>query len=134
MNVLQARNAQGKAWPIVDKAENVCRDGVEYQSGGRRRTVPASLLPLPRGTPPCSRRAASRGRPVREPGDEPAATRHGTFRLLSHVRPDQLSAPITMSDGSTRNVLDYIDMFAEHESMHAGQLVPASQARRFTAP
>jgi hypothetical protein len=72
-----------------------------------------------------------RGRSVRELLDELAATRHETFRLLSHVRPDQLSAPITMSDGSTCNVLEYIDGFTEHESMHAGQLVSASRARRW---
>ena len=72
-----------------------------------------------------------RSRSVRQLVDELAANRHETFRLLSHVRPDQLSAPITMSDGSTRNVLEYIDGFTEHESVHAGQLVPASQARRW---
>ena len=71
-----------------------------------------------------------RGRSLLEFADELAATRHETFRLLSHVRPDQLSAPITMSDGSTCSVLEYIDGFIEHESMHAGQLVPASRARR----
>ena len=72
-----------------------------------------------------------RSRSVRRLVDEMTAARHETFRLLSHVRPDQLSAPITMSDGSTRNVLEYIDMFTEHESEHAGRLVPASQARRW---
>jgi hypothetical protein len=74
-----------------------------------------------------------RGRSVRELVDELAATRHDTFRLLSHIRPDQLSAPITMSDGSTRNILEYIDGFTEHESVHAGQLVPASRAQRWKA-
>ncbi len=76
---------------------------------------------------------ARRGRSVPELVDELTASRHETLRLLSRVRPERLSAPITMSDGSTCNVLEYIDGFTEHESEHAGQLVPASRARRWKA-
>ena len=74
-----------------------------------------------------------RGRPVSELVDELAAGRHETLRLLSRVRPELLSAPITMSDGSTADVLEYIDMFSGHEAGHAAQLIPASRARRWHA-
>jgi len=72
-----------------------------------------------------------RGRPVSELVDELAAGRHETLRLLSRVGLDLLSAPITMSDGSTANVLEYIEMFSGHEAGHAAQFIPASRARRW---
>ena len=72
-----------------------------------------------------------RGRSVSELVDELAAGRHEALRLLSGVGPELLSAPIAMSDASTANVLEYIDMFSEHEAGHAAQLIPASRARRW---
>ena len=72
-----------------------------------------------------------RGRSVSELVDELAAGRHETLRLLSRIRPEHLSAPIVMSDGSTANVLEYIDMFSGHEAGHAAQFIPASRARRW---
>jgi hypothetical protein len=75
-----------------------------------------------------------RGRSVRRHVDELAANRHETYRLLSRVQPALLLAPMTMSDGSTCDVLEYVDMFTQHESHHAGRLVPASRARRWKEP
>lgn len=72
-----------------------------------------------------------RGRSVRELVDELAANRHETLRLLSRLRPEHLSRPVELADGSHVGVLEYIDLFAQHESIHAGQLVPASRARRW---
>ena len=77
---------------------------------------------------------ARRDRSLRQLADELAANRYQTLLLLSRLQPEHLSAPITMADGSTRNVLDYIDIFTGHESIHAAQLVPASRARRWRAP
>jgi len=76
-----------------------------------------------------------RARSVRELVDELAARRQETLRLLSGFRPEHLSTPITLADGSTCNVLEYIDMFTHHVSEHAAQLIPASGAhRRSNAP
>ena len=74
-----------------------------------------------------------RGRSLRELVDELAANRRETLRLLSNLEPQHLSVTVRRADGSTPSVLDYLDMFGEHESMHAAQLVPASRARRFKA-
>jgi uncharacterized protein (TIGR03083 family) len=75
-----------------------------------------------------------RDRSVHQLIDEFAANRHETLRLLSRVRPEHLSTPITMTDGSTCNLLEYIAMITEHEAEHAGHLDPASKTRRSTAP
>ena len=75
-----------------------------------------------------------RGRAVRELVDELATHRRETLRLLDTFRPQHLSAPITLADGSTCNVLQYTEMFTHHVSEHAAQLVPASRARRSKAP
>ncbi len=71
-----------------------------------------------------------RGRPVPELVDELATRRQETLRLLDAFTSHYLSTPITLADGGTCNVLEYIQMFTEHISEHAGQLVPASQPRR----
>jgi uncharacterized protein (TIGR03083 family) len=75
-----------------------------------------------------------RGRSVPDLVDELATHRRETLRLLAGFRPEHLSTPITMADASTCNVLEYIEMFTHHVSEHAGQLVPASHARRSKAP
>lgn len=74
-----------------------------------------------------------RGRSPRELVNELVANRRETLRLLSNLEPHHLSVTVGRADGSTPSVLDYLDMFGEHESMHAAQLVPASRARRFKA-
>ncbi|MCH8815967.1 MAG: maleylpyruvate isomerase N-terminal domain-containing protein [Chloroflexi bacterium] len=56
--------------------------------------------------------------------------RSQTFALLSRIEPKHLDSKITLADGRTLTVVEYIGLFGEHESIHAGQLVPASRARR----
>ncbi len=75
-----------------------------------------------------------RGRSVPQLLDELLRGRHQTFQLLSRLRSQHLPGPITLSDGSTCAVPEYIRLFSEHECRHAGQLVPASRARRWQAP
>ena len=77
---------------------------------------------------------ARRGRSVPDLMDELAAHRRETLRLLSAFDPVHLSTPIALADGSTCSVLEYTQMFTDHISEHAGQLVPASHARRSKAP
>ncbi|MBI1885323.1 MAG: maleylpyruvate isomerase N-terminal domain-containing protein [Chloroflexi bacterium] len=74
---------------------------------------------------------ARRGRSLRELADEMAVNRYQTLRMLSRLRPEHLDVPLQMSDGSTLPIVPYIEMFTSHESRHAGQLVPASRARRW---
>ena len=74
---------------------------------------------------------ARRARSVGELVDELMANRHQLMLTLSRLKPDHLSANIGLADGSAITVIDYIDRIGEHESMHAGQLVPASRARRW---
>jgi uncharacterized protein (TIGR03083 family) len=75
-----------------------------------------------------------RGRSVRELADELAAHRQETLRLLSAFRPEHLSTPIALADGSTCSVLEYTEMFTHHVSEHAAQLAAASHPRRSKAP
>ena len=56
--------------------------------------------------------------------------RSRTFALLSRIQPEQLDSKITRANGETYSLPEYIDCIGEHESNHAGQLVPASRARR----
>ena len=72
---------------------------------------------------------ARRRRSVRDLVDELAAHRQETLRLLSDFRPKHLSTPITLADGSTCTVLQYIDMFAHHQSEHAAQLAAARRSK-----
>ncbi len=74
-----------------------------------------------------------RGRSLRELVDELAANRYQTLQLLSRLQPEHLSATVTLADGSTPPLVEYLDGIGRHESMHGGQLVPASRARRFKA-
>jgi uncharacterized protein (TIGR03083 family) len=75
-----------------------------------------------------------RARSVRELMDELTSHRRETLRLLGAFRPEHLSTPITMADGSTRSVLEYSEMFSHHVSEHAVQLAAASHPRRSKAP
>lgn len=72
-----------------------------------------------------------RGRTVRRLVDELASNRYETLRLLSRLRPEHLALPITLADDGSTSMLEYIEMFSQHEAMHAGQLVPASRRVRF---
>jgi uncharacterized damage-inducible protein DinB len=125
-------------WTYRDTLAHVASNGLRIQTRlrallGQRDEAELEAL---RDWDGWNRRAVEdrRGRSVSELVDELAASGHETLRLLSRVGPKLLSAPITMSDGSTANVLEYIDMFTGHEAGHAAQLIPASRARRFTTP
>ncbi|MFQ5474067.1 MAG: maleylpyruvate isomerase N-terminal domain-containing protein [Dehalococcoidia bacterium] len=71
-----------------------------------------------------------RHRTVAELVAELDANRTHTFALLSRMRPQHLGSEISLADGRKLTIVDYIGFFGEHESIHAGQLVPASRARR----
>jgi uncharacterized damage-inducible protein DinB len=58
------------------------------------------------------------------------ANRSRTVALLSRIQPEQVDSKITRANGETYSLPEYIDCIGEHESNHAGQLVPASRARR----
>ena len=78
-------------------------------------------------------RQERRGLGARELIDELAAHRQGVMRLLSRFRPEHMSAAISLPDGRKFPPPEYVEMFSAHEARHAGQLVPASRARRFNA-
>jgi hypothetical protein len=71
------------------------------------------------------------GLSVRELIDEMAAHRQEVMRLLSRLRPEHMSASISLPDGKSYSPPDYIEMFSGHEARHGGQLIPASRARRW---
>jgi hypothetical protein len=77
-----------------------------------------------------ARVAERRGRSVRQLVDELHANRDQMMALLARMTADNASAIITMANGSQTPLSGYLTFFHEHESTHAGQLVPASRARR----
>ena len=75
-------------------------------------------------------RQERRGRSERELVDEMAAHRQEVMRLLSRLQPEHMPAGVSLPDGRTYAPPEYIEMFSGHEARHAGQLIPASRARR----
>ena len=73
---------------------------------------------------------ARRDRSVAELVSELDANRAQTIELLSRLKAEHLDSKITRANGQTYSLPEYIDCIGEHESTHAGQLVPASRARR----
>ena len=71
-----------------------------------------------------------RGRSVRELADEFQAGRFGTMQVLSHFTGETLANLVTLGDGSTVPAAEFVKGLSRHTSVHAGQLVPASRARR----
>lgn len=71
-----------------------------------------------------------RDRNVRQLIDELLANRDQTMALLARMKPEHLSQTLSLSPDRTVTLANYLPMFREHEAMHAGQLVPASRARR----
>jgi hypothetical protein len=71
-----------------------------------------------------------RGKSVREIVDVMAANRHDTMVLLSQLKPEHLSKTVRFADGREVAVKDYVAFLGEHDSMHAGELVAISRARR----
>ena len=127
--------AADPGWTHKDILAHVAAN--DLRSQGRLRVVlgegdEADLQPL-NDTDNWNQRQVDerRGRSPQELVNELVANRRETLRLLINLKPQHLSATVTRGDGSTPSVLDYLDMFGEHESMHASQLVPASRARRW---
>jgi len=73
--------------------------------------------------------APLRGKSVRELVDLMDADRHDTLVLISQLKPEHLSKTVRLGDGRELAVSEYISIMGEHDSIHAGQLVPASRAR-----
>ena len=71
-----------------------------------------------------------RGRSVREIADEFQAGRFGTMQVLSRFTGETLSNTVKLGDGSTVPASEFVKGLSRHTSVHAGQLVPASRARR----
>jgi len=72
-----------------------------------------------------------KGRSIRELVDELAAGRQGTIQVLSRVQEQHLRGEVTLARGQSVPLLEFIERFSAHTSRHAGQLVPASRARRW---
>jgi hypothetical protein len=73
--------------------------------------------------------APLRGKSVREVIDVMQANRHGTLVLIGRLKPEHLTKTVRLGDGREVQAADYIAVMGEHDSIHAGQLVPASRAR-----
>ena len=70
------------------------------------------------------------GRSVREIADEFQAGRFGTMQVLSRFTGETLANSVTLGDGSTISASEFVKGLSRHTSVHAGQLVPGSRARR----
>jgi hypothetical protein len=71
-----------------------------------------------------------RGKNVREIVDVMAANRHDTMVQLSQLRPEHMDKTVRFADGREVTVKDYVAFLGEHDSMHAGEFVAVSRARR----
>lgn len=67
---------------------------------------------------------------IRDLVDELVAHRHQTLSLIARLEPSHLAVRMRLWDGREATIDQYITMVGEHEARHAGQLVPASRARR----
>jgi len=74
-----------------------------------------------------------RGRPVRQLVDEFVAGRHETLNVLASFQPAHVRGDVRLGGGGKVPLLEFIDRVAAHTARHAGQLVPASRARRWNA-
>lgn len=73
--------------------------------------------------------APLRSKSMREIINVMHANRHDTRTLIARLKLEQLDDPVRLGDGREVTVADYIAVMGEHDSIHAGQLVPASRAR-----
>jgi hypothetical protein len=71
-----------------------------------------------------------RGKTVREIIDEMQANRHDAMVLISQLKPEHLRKMVRFADGREFSMRDYVAFLGEHDSMHAGELVAVSRARR----
>ncbi|TMB97386.1 MAG: DinB family protein [Chloroflexi bacterium] len=77
--------------------------------------------------------ARRKGAGVRELVDELLAGRYETLKLLARFRPEHLAGKVMLGGGTQVPPLEFVDRIAAHTSRHAGQLVPASRARRHSS-
>ncbi len=68
--------------------------------------------------------------PLRRLMDELASGWRGILEVLSRFRSEQLSADVILGGGQTISADEFMKRISAHTSRHAGQLVPASRARR----
>jgi hypothetical protein len=54
-------------------------------------------------------------------------------KVLARFQPEHLRADIQLGADRKINATEFLERMAGHTSTHAGQLVPASRARRFAA-
>jgi uncharacterized protein (TIGR03083 family) len=73
-----------------------------------------------------------RGRSVREIADEFQEGRFGTMQVLSRFTGETLANPVTLGGGSSVTASEFVKGLSRHTSVHAGQLVSGSRARRVT--
>lgn len=74
--------------------------------------------------------AKLRGKTVREIVDVMQANRHDTLVLICQLKPEHLAKTVRFADGREFSVRDYVGYLGHHDSMHAGELVAISRARR----
>jgi len=74
-----------------------------------------------------------RARSVRELADEFQAGRFGTMQVLGRFTGETLENRVTLGDGSKVPAAEFVKRLSRHTSVHAGQLVAASRARRVKA-
>jgi uncharacterized protein (TIGR03083 family) len=71
-----------------------------------------------------------RGLSVREIADEFQAGRFGTMEVLARFTGQTLGELLTLGDGSKVPAAEFVKRLSRHTSVHAGQLVAGSRARR----
>jgi len=71
--------------------------------------------------------------PMRKLVDELLAGWYEIKKVLTRFRPEHLRAEVDLGDGRTMKATEFLERMAGHTARHAGELVPASRARRFSA-
>jgi uncharacterized damage-inducible protein DinB len=74
--------------------------------------------------------AERRDWPLRKLIDELLAGWHEILKSLPRFKAEHLRAPVNLGNGRTITAGEFLELMAGHTSRHAGQLVPASRARR----
>ena len=67
---------------------------------------------------------------IRQLVDELVSGWYEIQRVMTRFGAQHLKAPITLGDGQSISAREFLERMAGHTSRHAGQLVPASRARR----
>ena len=77
--------------------------------------------------------AERRGWPMRKLVDELVLGWYEIRKVLARFEPEHLRADVVLGADRRINATEFLERMAGHTSTHAGQLVPASRARRFRA-